>query len=290
MPRLETGFARVPGKAVPGAYQLTVITAVDAVADQWSQVFGDGTAQLDGQVGNAQACIEPVGRHDGAGRAGIDAGMTVTAVSLCRGIGRQCQVGVQLAEKKPGSGLLVDQVGVFADPAEPGLLCQCLFQYRCTVGKGAIAELADVRGDPVRQLLQSPAQQLVVVATEGIAGQVGKRGLLQHRICLACRPRPVVHADGNHTGGARYQVGRAAAPCAVARHVIHVAVVARLQPAEEMRFVFIELNGADSDLLETQCTPPAPDVGNQRVGIAGGPGTAHELDLQVCFTVCCRNE
>jgi hypothetical protein len=42
------------GKAVPGAAQLAVVAAVDAVADQGPQRDRDGALQFDGQVGNAQ--------------------------------------------------------------------------------------------------------------------------------------------------------------------------------------------------------------------------------------------
>ncbi len=82
----------------------------------------DGAAQFDGQIGDAAARVDLIGRDDGPGRADIDAGLATAAVFADRGVDRQRQVGVELAEKEPGTGLAVEQIGVLADPAEPGLL------------------------------------------------------------------------------------------------------------------------------------------------------------------------
>ncbi|MCY1446662.1 hypothetical protein D9M71_632450 [compost metagenome] len=92
----------------------------------------------------------------------------------------QRQVDVQLAEKEPAAGLLVEQQGVLADPAEPGLLRQGLFQHRRAVDEGAMAERADGLLDAIGQLLQTLADQLVVVAPQGVARHVGLVRTGQH--------------------------------------------------------------------------------------------------------------
>ncbi len=59
-----------------------------------------------------------VGRDDRPGRAGVDAGVAVAAVVVGGRVDGQWQVGIQLAEKEPGAGALIDQVGMLADPAQ----------------------------------------------------------------------------------------------------------------------------------------------------------------------------
>lgn len=50
------------------------------------------------------------------------------------------------------------------------------------------------------------------------------------------------------------------------RHVVHLAVVAGLQPALQVRFVLAQLDVADTDLLEPQLAAPVLDG----LGEAGG--------------------
>ena len=53
---------------------LAVITAIDAVAHRLPELARNMALVLNGQVGNAAACIELVGCDDGIGRADVDAG------------------------------------------------------------------------------------------------------------------------------------------------------------------------------------------------------------------------
>jgi hypothetical protein len=79
--RREIGVADC-GKTIPGAAELAVIAAVDAVAYQRPQFFRDGTGKFDCQVGDTAPRIDFIGRDDGAGRAGVNAGRA-TADSVC---------------------------------------------------------------------------------------------------------------------------------------------------------------------------------------------------------------
>ena len=166
---IKVGLITGTGKAVPRAYQLAVITAIHTVTNQRTQLLRNGVAQLDCQVGNTQACIQFVGCDDGMGGAGIDAGATAAAMIFARLVNLQGQVSVQLADKKPRAGLLVDQVGVFANPAKAGFLCQRLFKYRCAVGEGAIAKRSCQGFNFVGQLLQPFADDLVIIAAQRVA-------------------------------------------------------------------------------------------------------------------------
>ena len=78
--RVEVGQRAAAGEFVPGADELTVVAAIDAVADQRPQFQRDRAVVFDGEIRDAAARIQPVWRHDGAGRAGVDAGAAGTAV------------------------------------------------------------------------------------------------------------------------------------------------------------------------------------------------------------------
>lgn len=71
---------RQMGVAVPRTDQLAVIAAVNAVAHERSQGFGNGAFVLDGEVADAQPRVEPIGRDDGLGRTDIDAGPATAAM------------------------------------------------------------------------------------------------------------------------------------------------------------------------------------------------------------------
>ncbi len=49
-------------------------------------------------------------------------------------------------------------------------------------------------------------------------------------------------------------------------HVVHLAVVARIQPALQVGAVFLEVEPADADLLEAEFAPPVLD-GAGEVGV-----------------------
>ena len=63
---------------------------------------------------------------------------------------------------------------------------------------------------------------------------------------------------------AGYQFGRSTAAGAVARHVIHAAVMAGCQPLQQKGFIVIQLRVGDADLLEAEFLTPALDLLAQR--------------------------
>src|SRR5690606_26157938 len=85
---------RVVGKFVPGAHQLAVVAAEDAVAYQRAQFRVDGTVVLDVEIGDAAAGVELIGGDDGASGAYLHAGGTTAAVVAGRRVDGQRNVGV----------------------------------------------------------------------------------------------------------------------------------------------------------------------------------------------------
>jgi hypothetical protein len=158
--RREITFARQRREAVPRAGELAVVAAVDAVAQQRPQRLGMRALELDGQVGNAAPRVEPIGRDDGAGRAGVDAGAAGAAVVGDRRIGRQRQVGEQISpRKKYEPAVAIEQQRVLAAPAQAAVLRQADFHDRRRIGEHPVGEFAD-SGDAVRQLLQAVRSSL----------------------------------------------------------------------------------------------------------------------------------
>src|SRR5690606_18410572 len=76
----EVGLVVAARELVPGAGELAVVAAEDAVAHQRPQRLVDRALVLDGQVADAAARVEQVGRHDRAGRAHLDAARAAAAV------------------------------------------------------------------------------------------------------------------------------------------------------------------------------------------------------------------
>ena len=270
MPRQEVGFRGRCREAVPRADQLAVVAAEDAVADRCPQRFRDWAVVFDGQVADAEPRIESIGGDDRAGWADVDAGLAGAAVVLCRVIDGQLEVGVELTEEEPRAGSAVDQVGVLADPAEPGTLGERFLEHRRTVDEHPVTERADLCGDAFGEPLQPLPDQLVVVAAERVAGDIATRVVLEYRPGLGGWFRPVVHAHADHRVGTRTQLGRPAALAAMACHPVHRAVAAFGKPRLEARFLLTRRDAGDADLLEAEFARPGVDRANQGLHVAAG--------------------
>ena len=97
------------------------------------------------------------------------------------------------------------QVGVLADPAEPGIARERLLQHRRRVDEHAVAERSDALPAVWRASCCRPrAQDLVVVAAERVARDVAAARRRRARLARSCASaRPVVHARADHAHGAR---------------------------------------------------------------------------------------
>src|SRR5580692_10502763 len=147
MPHGEVFLGGGAGELVPRADQLAVVAAVDAIADGVAQLDRDRTRELDGEIGDAAPRIEPIGGDDGAGGAGRQTGAAGPAMRGARGIERQLQAQVNLPDEEKRPGARVDEIGVFADPPEPGIARERLLENRRAVDEYAIAERGHPPGD-----------------------------------------------------------------------------------------------------------------------------------------------
>src|SRR5690348_2282340 len=165
--RREVRVAVGPGEAVPGADRLAVVAAVDPVADQRPQRLRDRALVLDRQVRDAAPRVELVRTGDRPRRACVDAARA-RAATLLRGlVAGQRQVGVDLAQEEPRAGA-IEEERVLAAPAEAALARELDLHHRRRIGEHPIAERPRFRGDAVAELLQSAANELVIVAPPGV--------------------------------------------------------------------------------------------------------------------------
>src|SRR6056297_13664 len=265
--RLEVVLAAELRVAVPRAYRLAVVAAVDAVAYGFAEFKRNRALEFYRQVGNAASGIELVRRRDRLGRADVDAYAARPAVVAHRLVGFELEVGIDFAEKEPTPGMPIQQVGVLAYPAQPGLGRQRLLHHGCRVGEHAVAERADFGLDLLRQLLEPASQRLVIVAADRIARDAGLVRLSQKRFERRCVGRQVVHAQNDHRAGARHQFGGPGAFATVARHPVHVAMLALGQPLIQLTLGVGQVGIGEPDLLEPEFGAPLPDTRLQRFWI-----------------------
>jgi hypothetical protein len=80
MTNLKIRMSRQLRVFVPGADALTVITAVEPIANEWAKRLVDVASVLNGQIGDTTSGIQLIGPNKGLGRAGRQAGRTAATV------------------------------------------------------------------------------------------------------------------------------------------------------------------------------------------------------------------
>src|SRR5579859_3266304 len=122
MPRSERRLTRQRRFPIPRAYILADIAAENVLPDASTHILGHGATQLDREIGNAAPGIDLIAwACDRLSRAGIDAACASPAAVRRRSIVLDLERRHHFAQEEPGSDLLVDQTGIFADPAQARL-------------------------------------------------------------------------------------------------------------------------------------------------------------------------
>ena len=151
----------------------------------------------------------------------VDSG---TMVDTWATVGSCAQIGVHLGKKEPRTCAAVDEVRVFANPAQTGVARQGFLKHRRAVAEAAVVERPNFALNSIGQTLQAVSQQLVVVATERIARNVGKIRLRKDSVGVVRSGWEVIHAYANDGHRARDQFVRARATDTMSRHPLHLAV------------------------------------------------------------------
>ena len=265
---IKIGQMATTGKLVPGACQLAIVAAVNAVADQGAQLGRNRAVMLDREVGNTPPRIQPIWCNDGLRRAGRDAGRALPAVTVVRERRRhrQRQVGKNFSQKKGRTRFAIQQQGVFAAPTLRAAASQFGLQHRSRIGKHAVAHAAHMLLDATGQLLQAGAHDLVVIAPPGI-DRHHRFARLQQALLLALAPigrrggGQIVHARSYHPHRARYQLGRPGAFQPMRRHVVHIAMKALRQPRQQPRLGAAQVHIGHADAAKAQCRGLLPNRG-----------------------------
>ena len=129
--------------------------------------------------------------------------------------------------------------------------------------------------DAVAELLQPRAHQLVIVAAQGVAGNIGDPAVRQGGFRIGRILGPVVHAHADAAHRPRQEVGGPAAFGPVTGHVVHLACEALAQPIQKVRLVAGEIDARDPEPRETEFRAPSAQVGQQgrRVECGSGSGS-----------------
>ena len=156
-----------------------------------------------------------------------------------------------------------DQVGVLADPAEPGLFGQRLFQHRGAVAEGPVLKRPHLRFDALGQFLQARAHEFVIIPPERITRNEAPPRVVHDGLAVGGLSRQVIQARGDHAQRAGLQLPWPAAARAVGFHIMHFAMAPAPEPAQQAGFGLAEIGVRDADFLKTQFSPPGFDVGGE---------------------------
>lgn len=123
---------------------MTIVAAVDAITDSVAKLHRNGMFRFDREIRDTTPCVEHIGGNNRPRRADVDAGSAGAAMRAGGVIGRQRQIGKELAEEKPRPRIPTQQIRVLPDPANAGLFRQRLLEYRRAIDERAVPERPDV--------------------------------------------------------------------------------------------------------------------------------------------------
>jgi len=226
--RVKAGFFGGLGEAVPRADMQAFVAAIDPVADGFAEFQRDGTLVFDGEIGNTAAGIEAMRRGDGVGRAGIHAAGAGSTVVDPPAVGFEFEGGEQFAEEKPCAESAVDLDCRFAIPADSGFMGEVAFEYR--PGIDVIALSATPFFQCRIEGLEFFDDEVVVVIVPCVAGDAaGGPRVVRFGLVLA---RVVVEREDDDRSDAGEDFARVDTAVGIARHPLHVAVFAVVDPLQ----------------------------------------------------------
>ena len=127
-----------------------------------AQFAGNRPFVLDGEVGNAPPCVEPVRRGKAAVGQISRHARQLPQLSGSGAVSRQFERREDRAEKQPGAELARDQIGVLALPSKSGMGGKRLLHDRGSVDEYFHVS-AGVGGKPAREVLEFRFDELVIV-------------------------------------------------------------------------------------------------------------------------------
>ena len=255
--RRERRLARHGRLAVPRARALAEVAAELPLAHPRPELGLDLAAMLDGEVRDAPAGVEHVGRHEGLGGAGVETGAARAAAIRQRRIALELGGGQQHADEEPRPEARPQQHRVLADPAEARPRREIALEHGARVDVSAApraTRLFEIGAEPV----EPGRDHVVIVAAPGVARHGRPRRI--GGLALV-----VVQRDGHDGGRARQHSPRVEPLPEAPAQIAHAARMAGLDPALERRPVLGRLGGADGDRVEAERERPRLDrLGERR--------------------------
>ena len=157
---------------------LADVAAENPSTDLWTQLLGDLAFILDGEIGDAQICVEGAVWQNSLGGTGVDAASAGSAVVAGKGfVNREFDAKQNFSKEKVGADFGVDETGVFTDPAETGALGKVAFENRTGICIPAVGNrMPDLVFDEVDDGFELFFQEDVVVVDEGVGGDFADWG------------------------------------------------------------------------------------------------------------------
>ena len=148
------------------AHLLADVAAVGVGPDGLAHLLGNAAADFDGEIRQTAPRVEHTRLDQRTGRTGVEAACTAAALLEPLGVRFERERRDDLAEKEPRPQLGIDQAGVLADPAEPGVLRIDPLLYRSGVHERAgLERLRRHLAHPVHEaVVAGPEHAVVVVA------------------------------------------------------------------------------------------------------------------------------
>src|SRR3990172_3088185 len=137
VPGLKCRLLARRGLGIVGTDILTDVAAEDVIADQRPHLDRDASLELDRQIGDTTAGIQPIWADEGVRGAGLETEITRAAPVHDRPVRRELEAQEHLAEEKPRASLRGDEMSVFSDPSDPGPAGELPFQHRPGIDVGS---------------------------------------------------------------------------------------------------------------------------------------------------------
>ena len=215
--------ARGVGEAVPRADGEAIVAAIDAVADRLAEFVRDRPLMLDRQVGDAAPRIEPVGRREGVGRAGVQAG----AAAIRNGLGaaRPAPARASCRSRRGTASCRRSRLTrLVCLPCQPSPAASASgFSITGAVSTKTLSSHAGLLGDqPAGQRLQRLLDHVMIVGALCIDRDPPELALVGQRQRIA--GGRVAHAQRDHRAhlgpqpGRRRIAGRPSSPSRSCRH------------------------------------------------------------------------
>ena len=147
--RAELRLARALRELVPGTHGEAVVTAEDAVAHRRTEALCDMSLMLDGEIGDAGACVDAVGRGESMRGAYIEATPAGPAMIFLGRVGSDLRGGEDRADEQPRAEFARNEIGVLALPAQSGAGGERLLHDRRGIDEDlhvALGEFLHARG------------------------------------------------------------------------------------------------------------------------------------------------